>query len=33
MQERFKVPPAPEVVEYLFKAGSLTFLTRDFRLA
>lgn len=33
MQERIKVPPAPEVVEYLFKARSLTFLARDFRLA
>ncbi len=33
MQERIKVLPAPEVVEYLFKARSLTFLARDFRLA
>jgi argininosuccinate lyase len=32
MRERIKVPPADEVVEYLFKPRSLTFVDRDFRL-
>ena len=32
MRERIKVPPAEEVVEYLFKSRSLGFLQRDYRL-
>jgi argininosuccinate lyase len=32
MRERVKVPPADEVVDYLFKPRSLTFVERDFRL-
>ena len=32
MRERIAVPPADEVVEYLFKPRSLTFVDRDFRL-
>lgn len=32
MRERIKVPPADEVVDYLFKPSSLTFVERDFRL-
>jgi argininosuccinate lyase len=32
MRQRIKAPPAPEVVEYLFKPRSLSHLERDFRL-
>jgi argininosuccinate lyase len=32
VRERLTLPPAPEVVEYLFKPRALTFVERDFRL-